>query len=102
MTYLKFHYLQNEQDWNIPISHSELGYLEKTNKQCTYVARFPSSLSNIVLETKKTSDIPTNNYGRFKRLKVFISKKIMMMMMMKYVFRILISMKQNWRYLWTR
>ena len=35
MTYLKFHYLQNEQDWNIPISHSELGYLEKKNKQRT-------------------------------------------------------------------
>lgn len=29
MSYLKFHYLQNEQDWSTPISHSELGYLEK-------------------------------------------------------------------------
>lgn len=47
MTYLKFHYLQNEQDWNIPISHSELGYLEKKTNNVQECSKIESSKKNV-------------------------------------------------------
>lgn len=47
MTYLKFHYLQNEQDWNIPISRSELGYLEKKTNNVQECSKIESSKKNV-------------------------------------------------------